>query len=199
MCRWRAGGARGHDCRCCLLPDAVLLSLLGISLLLPLPPGWQKPPGAHYSLLPAFYDGLLEAMPAGTPDRRLRICVPFKDGEFLKGYQQIHREALKLSAVPDRYREKVKAGFGLWLDYRRQLTHFTPEEFQQALHSALRSVMGCVDLYRRSAILSPCGSRILCRSYCNGAAPGEVVRMHILIITGIFPPDIGGRPPMSPR
>ena len=31
-----------------------------------------------------------------------------------------------VSAVPDRYRQHVKAGFGLWLDYRQKLEHFTP-------------------------------------------------------------------------
>jgi len=102
--------------------------------------------------------------------------------------------------VPDRYREKVKAGFGLWLDYRRQLTHFTPEEFQQALHSAWRSSDGYVWIYTEGPRFFPLRDRgILCRSYCNGAAPGEVVRMHILIITGIFPPTSAARPPMSPR
>jgi hypothetical protein len=120
-------------------PDIMLLSLFGHSLPLPYLRDGKSLQEANYSLLPAFYDGLLEAMPAGA---RLidgyEFAYPFKEWrQFLKGYQQIHQEALKLSAVPDRYREKVKAGFGLWLDYRRQLTHFTPGEFHQALRSAL--------------------------------------------------------------
>jgi hypothetical protein len=121
------------------VPDIMLLSLYGHSLPLPYLRDGKSLQEAHYSLLPAFYDGLLEAMPAGG---RLidgyEFAYPFKERrQFLKGYQQIHQDALKLSAVPDRYREKVKAGFGLWLDYRRQLTHFSPEEFRQALRSAL--------------------------------------------------------------
>jgi hypothetical protein len=122
-----------------IVPDTMLLSLFGHSLPLPHLRDGKGLQETRYGLLPAFYDGLLEAMPA---EARLidgyEFAYPFKERQqFLKGYQQIHQGALKLSTVPDRYREKVKAGFGLWLDYRRQLTHFTPEEFQQALRSAL--------------------------------------------------------------
>ena len=42
-----------------------------------------------------------------------------------------------MSAVPELYRQRVRAGFGLWLDYSQKPNYFTPEEFQRALGYAL--------------------------------------------------------------
>jgi hypothetical protein len=122
-----------------VLPDSVLFSLYGYSLPLRYLRDGKGLQEVHYSLLPAFYDGLLEAMPAGMQlVDGYEFAYPFKERQqFLNGYHQIHQEALKLSAVPDRYQEKLKAGFGLWLDYKRQPDYFTPEEFRQAVIRAL--------------------------------------------------------------
>ncbi len=57
--------------------------------------------------------------------------------QFLNGYHQIHREAVKLSQVPNLYGQKVKAGFGLRLDYGNEQKYFSPEEFKEALSKAL--------------------------------------------------------------
>jgi hypothetical protein len=131
------------------LPKAVLLSLFGYTLPLnQLQPGKSRKEGA-YGLLPAFYDGLLEAMPAGT---RLvdgyEFAYAFKERrQFIDGYHRIHQEALTLSTVPARYQEKVQAGFGLWLDYRKQPDYFTPEEFQRSVSDALEISDGYVWVY----------------------------------------------------
>jgi hypothetical protein len=122
------------------LPDPVLLSLYGYTM--PLGPEQDRVASlqdARAGLLPAFYDGLLEAMPAGG---RLidayEFSYPFKKrSQFLDGYRRIHKEGLTLSAVPDHYRAKVRAGFGLWLDYYKRPNYFTPEEFQRAVGYAL--------------------------------------------------------------
>ena len=104
---------------------------------------------ASYSLLPAFYDGLLEVMPEGAClVDGYEFAYGFKERrQFLKGYQQIHKEALKISQVPDHYRKKVKAGFGLWLDYRNQQNYFSPGEFKKALSGCLEVSDGYVWVY----------------------------------------------------
>jgi hypothetical protein len=75
--------------------------------------------------------------------------------QFHKGYQQIHEEALKISQVPKRYKDKVKGGFGLWLDYRNQPDYFSPEEFKEALRAALEVSDGYVWLYTQGPRFFP--------------------------------------------
>jgi hypothetical protein len=132
-----------------VLPEGVLLSLYGHSLPLAYLRSGKSLQDVGYSLLPAFYDGLLEAMPAGFQlIDGYEPAYPFKERrQFLKGYEQIHQQALKLSAVPEHYRHKVKAGFGLWVDYRKKVDYFTPEEFQRAVSAALEVSDGYVWIY----------------------------------------------------
>src|SRR5262249_48462472 len=117
-------------------PRVVLLSVFGNSV--PLLENLQRhigPQEQKYGLLPAFYDGLLEAMPDGA-----YLVDGYESGfgfkerkKFIKAYSQIHKGALTLSVAPTHYREKVKAGFGLWLDNNDKPGYFTPQEFQQAV------------------------------------------------------------------
>ena len=132
-----------------ILPDAVLLSLYGHSQPLPYLRDGKTLPDMAYSLLPAFYDGLLEAMPASAQlIDGYEFAYAYKERrQFLQGYQRIHQEASKLSAVPERYKTHVKAGFGLWVDYRNKLDYFTPEEFQRAVSAALEVSDGYVWIY----------------------------------------------------
>jgi len=132
-----------------ILPDAVLLSLYGQSQPLPYLRDGKTLPDVAYSLLPAFYDGLLEAMPASAHlIDGYEFAYAYKERrQFLKGYEQIHQQALKLSAVPERYKAHVKAGFGLWLDYRKKVDYFTPQEFQRAVRTALEVSDGYVWIY----------------------------------------------------
>jgi hypothetical protein len=131
------------------LSDVVLLSLFGYTLPLSEVRRGIRLEQANYGLLPAFYDGLLEAMPAGANlVDGCEFAYPFKRREqFLEAYRQIHEEAVALSAVPEDYRKKVKAGFGLWLDYGNRPDFFTPEEFRQAVAYALGVSDGYVWLY----------------------------------------------------
>jgi hypothetical protein len=132
-----------------ILPDAVLLSLYGHSLALAYLRNGKSLQDVGYSLLPAFYDGLVEAMPAGSQlIDGYESAYPFKERrQFLKGYEHIHQEALKLSTAPEQYKAHVKAGFGLWVDYRNKLDYFTPEEFQRAVSAALEVSDGYVWIY----------------------------------------------------
>ena len=121
------------------LPEPVLLSLFGYSLPLSQFRYGTGLQDAQYGLLPAFYDGLLDVMPAKAHFiDGYEFAYAFKKRrQFLDGYTRIHQAARTLSAVPDRYREKMKAGFGLWLDYQKQPDYFTPEEFRLAVTAAL--------------------------------------------------------------
>jgi hypothetical protein len=132
-----------------VLPEGVLLSLYGHSLPLAYLRNGKSLQDVGYSLLPAFYDGLLEAMPAGVQlVDGYELAYPFKERrQFFEAYHSIHQKARAVSAVPDRYREKVYAGFGLWLDYRNKPDYFTPQELRQAVSTALEVSDGYVWIY----------------------------------------------------
>jgi len=121
------------------LPDATLLSFYGHTLLLRQMRGRHSLEEVSYSLLPAFYDGLLEAMPsrANLVDGYEFSYGYKKQQDFVDSYDQIHKAGLQYTAVPDRYRKHVRAGFGLWIDHEHKFTYFTPEEFSNALSYAL--------------------------------------------------------------
>ena len=148
----RAARQRGRQVMAAIaahLPDAVLFWLYGYTLPFSELRGRTSLQNAGYGLLPAFCDGLLEAMP---PKARFidgyEFAYGFKDRrQFLDGYRRIRQEALRLSAVPEVYREKVKAGFGLMLDYRGQQHYFSPAEFKQAVGYALEISDGYVWIY----------------------------------------------------
>jgi hypothetical protein len=119
-------------------PNVVLLSLFGYSLPLSELRRAASLEKIDYGLLPAFYDGLLDAMP---PSAYLvdgyELAYPFKQRkQFLDGYSRI-QEAVKLSGTPERYRARVRGGFGVMLDYQGRANYFTPEELQAALKHAL--------------------------------------------------------------
>jgi hypothetical protein len=130
-------------------PDVVLFSLFGYTLPLTYMRDGKRLHDVHYSLLPAFYDGLLEAMPAGVQFvDGYELAYAFKDRrQFFEAYHNMHHKARALSAVPDHYRAKVGAGFGLWLDNGNKPDYFTPQELQQAVSTALEVSDGYVWIY----------------------------------------------------
>ena len=121
------------------MPEAVLFSLFGNTLPLSELRRDKSVNEVRYGLLPAFYDGFLEAMPAGSYlVDGYEFGFPFKERkQFVDGYRRIYHTALALSTVPDHYRQKVRAGFGLWIDYKKNPRYLTPEEFQRAVRDAL--------------------------------------------------------------
>jgi hypothetical protein len=110
----------------------------------------------EYGLLPAFYDGILEAMPSGgVLVDGYEQAYGFKERrQFTDGHWLI-QEAIKFSAVPEHYKKKVKAGFGLWLDNTNKPNYFTPEEFQRAVSSALKVSDGYVWIYSQGPRFFP--------------------------------------------
>jgi len=120
-------------------PDAVLLSFYAYSLVAVQMEGRKSMADIQYSLLAAFYDGLLEAM----HDRaRLVDGFEFSYGykarePFIVAYARIHGPAGSFSAVPKQYRTRVSAGFGLRIDNKDSFDYFKPEEFREALRHAL--------------------------------------------------------------
>lgn len=138
------------------MPKAVILSLIAYTYPQMRLKSSEDLPKVQYNLLPAFYDGFLEAMPSGAIlVDGYEQAYPFKEHrQFAGGYQRI-QEAIKLSAVPEHYRKKVKAGFGLWLDYRNQANHFKPDEFQRAVSSALKVSDGYVWIYSQGPRFFP--------------------------------------------
>jgi hypothetical protein len=116
------------------------------------------PEQRYYGLLSAFVDGLLEA---SDPQARFVDLCEFAYGykervQFLEAYHAIHNRALPLTALPQRYKAQMEAGFGLWLDNggaeRWSATdfsknYFRPVEFEQALQTALEVSDGYVWIY----------------------------------------------------
>ncbi len=102
----------------------------------------------EYGLFKAFLDGLFEAA-----DTRMKIVHAFERSyafryykQYAEAYEFVRDKLAAQSAVPERYRERVQVGFGIWLDnnHRRygwnlddfQRNYFTPEEFVHAAISA---------------------------------------------------------------
>jgi hypothetical protein len=112
-----------------------------------------------YGLLADFLDGMLDACTKET------IIVdawepsyPYKERQqFEQAYQTIKQKALDWTAVPEKYRNRVKAGFGTWMDndWRKKgwnvtdfsKNYFSPREFENAVRSALRVSEGYVWIY----------------------------------------------------
>lgn len=134
-------------------PYAVVLALYGHTLVTT----GNEEVRQEYDLYPAFLDGMLTAAPDTI---QLVDGFEFAYGfrvreEFAAAYREI-QAAAAVSRVPDRYRSRVRAGFGLWLDHggaRKWSTDdpsrnfFTPDGFGQALREALRASDGYVWIY----------------------------------------------------
>lgn len=112
-----------------------------------------------YGLLADFLDGMLEACPPGV---RLvdawESAYPYREAsQFRQAYQTIKERSAGWSAVPQKYRQHVSAGFGLWMDcnWRSQgwnttdfsKNHFTPEQFAESLRLALATADEYVWIY----------------------------------------------------
>jgi hypothetical protein len=143
-----------------VMPRPVLLSLYGHTLPLNYLQGVKSLERTEYGLLPAFYDGLLESMPReGFLIDGYEFAYAFDEArQFRDAYNRIHDGGRSLSNVPDRYREKMRAGFGLWIDYQNNPRYFTPERFRRAVSAALAASDGYVWIYsERVGFFPPSG------------------------------------------
>jgi hypothetical protein len=112
---------------------------------------------AAYGLLADFLDGMLDAC---TKDTKLidawEFSYPYKERkQFEDAYETITKTSLELTAVRDAYKRQVQAGFGIWIDHKRQgwdvsdfsKNHFTPAEFEAAVRAGLEVSDGYVWVY----------------------------------------------------
>jgi hypothetical protein len=138
-------------------PDITILLTFGYEVSL-----WraEKPNDrstAAYGLIADFLDGVLDACTRETIlVDAWELSYPYKERkQFQEAYETITRKALDWTAVPDRYRAQVKAGFGLWMDHKRKgwdvadfsKNHFSPAEFETAVRAALQVSDGYVWIY----------------------------------------------------
>lgn len=139
------------------MPRPVILSLFGHTLPLNEMRYGRTFQGAEYALLPAFLDGVLEAIgDEGTLVDGYEFAYGFKKrSQYLEGYRRIHHEAITLSSVREQYRKTVRAGFGIRLDHQDRLDYFTPQELQSSLQAALDVSDGYVWLYSQAAGFFP--------------------------------------------
>ncbi len=128
-------------------PDITVLLTFGYRIAQP--PEGKSHADSHYGLLADFLDGMLEACSEQT---RIvdawEYSYTYKERQqFEEAYTTIREKSVEWTAAPDKYRRHVAAGFGLWMDCRwRQVgwslddftkNHFTPDEFEAAVRSAL--------------------------------------------------------------
>jgi hypothetical protein len=102
---------------------------------------------AAYGLLADFLDGVLDACARETVlVDAWEFAYPYKQRkEFEEAYETITRKNLGRTAVPEKYKARVKAGFGLWMDHKKKgwdvadfsKNYFAPAEFEAAVRSAL--------------------------------------------------------------
>ncbi len=131
-------------------PDITILLTFGYSIARPATPGADRST-AGYGLLADFLDGVLDACTPGTVlVDAWESSYGYKHAaQFTRAYQTIKKHALDWTANPARYREHIRAGFGIWLDnnWRRKgwntsdftRNYFTPPEFEMAVRSALQA------------------------------------------------------------
>lgn len=140
-----------------IFPDITILMFWAHSYLVMHPTERRKPPEQNaYGLLPAFVDGMMEA--ANKRVKFVDLCefaYGYKRKEqFLEAYHSIVNKAGRFSLMPGLYRQRIRVGFGLWLDnggkwdvkdFRKN--YFSPEEFRQSLRWALEVSDGYVWIY----------------------------------------------------
>jgi len=131
-------------------PDLTVLLTFGYSIAQP-SGGAKDRSEVSYGLLADFLDGMLDACPAETKivDAWEGAYTYKQEDQFRNAYDTIKVKSADWSAVPERYRRHVQAGFGLWMDCRwRQVgwnvddfakNHFTPEAFENSVRLALKT------------------------------------------------------------
>lgn len=138
-------------------PDITILLTFGYDISLWRAVRPKDRSAAAYGLLADFLDGVLDAC---TKETALvdgwEFAYPYKERrQFEAAYETITRKALDQTAVPEKYKAHVRAGFGLWMDHRRKgwdvkdfsKNYFLPAEFESAVRSALEVSDGYVWVY----------------------------------------------------
>jgi hypothetical protein len=130
-------------------PGAVVLCFFGQTLPLAELRRGRTLEQAEYGLLAPFFDGMIEGASDGV---RLvdgyEFAYGYTEGEqFRQARARIEEAGRSLSAVPERYRRVVEAGFGIWLDYGGDPAFRSPAVLARTLREALLATDGYVWLY----------------------------------------------------
>ena len=115
-------------------PRPVILTLYGYSLPWVEIKIWSRKPlrKAAYGLLPAFYDGMLEAATPGTVFvDGFEFSYPYKRVEEFVNARNLIRDARAICDVPAEYDEHVRVGFATWADYNSGSIGWHPDDFTQ--------------------------------------------------------------------
>ena len=142
-------------------PDAVIFLTFGYSLPYAQTGGDPaKLPKADYGMLAPFLDGMVE-----TANDTVRIVdghelsYGYKDtGKFATAYKTMSTGVLPfVQADHDKYRKVFSIGFGVWMDqdWRKHgwnvedpsKNFYTPEAFEQSVHTALQTADEFVWIY----------------------------------------------------
>ncbi|MGO8751561.1 MAG: hypothetical protein ACLQNE_36935 [Thermoguttaceae bacterium] len=106
--------------------------------------------GTSYGLLGDFVDGMFDAC---MPDTKIvdawEGAYTYKTRvQFENAYESIKVKLAALAVDPERYRKRIQAGFGIWMDcdWRGKgwsvkdfsKNHFTPVEFENSVRAALQ-------------------------------------------------------------
>ena len=131
-------------------PDITVLLTFGYRIAQPSANGGDRS-ATRYGLLADFLDGMLDACSKQTNivDAWEYSYSYKKQEQFEQGYDTIKVKSLEWTAVPEKYRRHVRAGFGVWMDCRwRQVgwnvddfskNHFSPAEFESVVRWALET------------------------------------------------------------
>jgi hypothetical protein len=103
----------------------------------------------YYGLLPYFLDGILANAPPGTTIiDGYEPSYGFKSlQQYANAYQDIKVNSQELTEFPSQYQSMIKAGFGIWLDYKWKTygwnivgnlsqNYFSPQAFLSAIRNA---------------------------------------------------------------
>lgn len=138
-------------------PDIVILMTFGYRTAVPKDGSPRS--ASEYGLLADFLDGALEAC---SPQTRLVDAWEFSYGyktqkQYADAYRTIREESLAWTEVPDKYRQFMQAGFGVWMDNQWRNTgwnatdfsknYFSPAEFQDSVRFALERTDEYVWIY----------------------------------------------------
>ncbi len=132
-------------------PDLTVFLTFGYTLPWVLSEHGRRPlSDSPYGLLAPFLDGMLEAV-RGRSELvdGYELSYGFRDSrQFMDARRLFGTPVLAIVADPTSYRDRVRLGFGLWLDYdwRRYgwgapetaRNYFSPEAFEASLTDALR-------------------------------------------------------------
>jgi len=128
-------------------PDVTVLLTFGYDVTHWHAEKWSDRSTAAYGLLADFLDGVLDACSKETVlVDAYEFSYPYKEPkQFEEAYESITKKALDLTAVPEKYKAQVRAGFGIWMDHKKKgwdtadfsKNYFSPAEFEAAVRSAL--------------------------------------------------------------